>query len=90
MPQGIVEWRIHQDDIGAVGGQANGGEGVGGGCNVQHDDIGRDRIRGGVAAGEIRKPLVDLNQSEFDSGHASGDRKPGGADAGAEINHPIP
>ena len=86
---GIIERRIHQDDIDAVRGQTGRGKGAGLGCNVEHDDIGGNRIRGGVAARKTREVSVDLDQHELDSLDAFGDRKPGGADAGAQIDDAI-
>src|ERR1700736_1985884 len=38
VPRGIVERRIHQDDIDTVGSKASRGKRVGGGCNVEHHD----------------------------------------------------
>ena len=89
MPRGIVERRIHQDDIDAVGAEADGGKRVGGGRHIQHDGIGRDRIGGGIVARQRRQRRIDLDQHELDPGDAPGDRETGGADAGAEFNHAI-
>jgi len=89
VPHRVIERWIHQDGIDTVGRQAGSGEGVGRRCNVKHDDISRNRVGGGVAACEFRERLIDLDQHEFDSRHAPGHRQTGGADAGAEINHPI-
>ena len=89
MPRGIVERRIHQDDVGAVGVKSDGGERGGGGRHIQHDGIGRDRIGGGIFARQRRQTGIDLDQHELDPGDAPGDREAGGADAGAEFNHAI-
>ena len=89
MPRAIVERRIHQHDIGAVGRKAGGGKSIRAGCNVHRDDLGLDCIRRGVAARKLRQRCVDLDQNELDSGHAPRQRKTRGADAGAEIDHAV-
>src|SRR5260370_20768272 len=48
VPRSIVERRIHQDDIGAVGSKAGCGKRVGGGCHGEDADICAEGIRGGV------------------------------------------
>ena len=89
MPRRIVERRIHQHDIGAVGRQPGRGKGIGAGGHVKHDAIGRNRVGAGVAARKFGERRIDLDQHELDSGHAPGQRKAGGADTGAKINHAI-
>ena len=89
MPRGIVERRIHRDDIGAVGRQTGRGQDTGGRRHIQHPDVRRDRIGGGVTVCKSGKSCIDLDQHELDRGHSLCDRKAGGADAGAEINHAI-
>ena len=89
MAREIIERRIHQHDIDAVGGQARGRKNLGAGCNVHHDDLGRDGIRGGVAARQTREIGIDLDQNQLYPADALGDRKAGRADAGAQIDHAI-
>ena len=47
------------------------------------------RIGSRVGARQRRKRRIDLDQDQIDAGDAPGDRKPGGADAGAEIDDAI-
>ena len=89
MPRRIIERRIHQYDIDTVGRQARRGKRLGGRRDVKQDDIGRNSVRDGVALRQTRQRFIDLDQHKFDSRHAFGERQTGGADAGAEINHPI-
>ena len=89
MPRRIVERRIHQDDVDAVGRKPRGGKNIGAGCNVHRDDFGRDSIRRGIAARERRQRRVDLDQNDLDSGHALCHGEAGRADAGAEIDDAV-
>ena len=61
MPRGIVERRIHQDDIDAVGSKARIGKCIGARTSTSSTiDFGRDRIGGGIAA---RQPCQHLDRS---------------------------
>ncbi len=68
VPRGIVERRIHQHDIGAVGDKTRGGKGGGFGCDIEHDHLRVNRIGGRIAARQFRKAGIDLDQIEPDSG----------------------
>ena len=89
VPRGIVERRIYQHDVGAVGVKSGGGKAGRGRRHIQHDRLGGNRIGGGVVARQRRQRRLDLDQHKFNAGDASRHGKSGGADAGAEFNHAI-
>ena len=89
MPRGIVERRVHQHHIDTVGSQVRQRQRLRRQLHIEHDHIGRNRIRGRIGAREPRQRRVDLDQHKIDAGDAPGDRQASCADAGAEIDHAI-
>jgi hypothetical protein len=87
VPHRIIERWIHQDDIDTVGRQAGSSEGVGRRCNVKHDDISGIALGGVAACSSASASSISTSTSSIR--HAPGHRQIGGADAGAEINHPV-
>ena len=75
MTRGIVERRIHQHRIDAVGDQPGCCKCGGRGLNVEHDHLGAKRIVGGIGARKACQRRIDLDQNEVDAGDAPGDRK---------------
>src|SRR5437879_11421857 len=89
MPRRVIERRIHQHGIDAVGRKTKRRKRVGGGFNIEHDYARCDFIRYGIGARELREFFVDLDKNQIEAGDTPRYCKPGGTDTGPEIDHAI-
>jgi len=87
--RGVIERRIHQDDIDTIGGQTAAAKDVSGGSNVRLMTSAAIAFAAALPRARSASPSSISTKNEFDTGHAFGDRKPGGADACAQIDHAI-
>ena len=90
VPHGIVEWQIHQDHIDTIWTKARSDKGTRRRCYVQHDHIGRNRVKFPRSlASQGRERGVDFHQHKRNSADRLATAKPAAPTPETKVHNAI-
>ena len=89
VPSGIMERRIHQNDISTVWTQAGRREHVRARSDIQSDDLRIDAVGGGIGARQRGERRIDFDKGQIDTGNTMRHAQSRRADARTELHNTL-